>query len=107
MADERHLEPLLGELSRELEWPATPDLRQSVERRISRRRRPGLPILLIAAALATALVAAAAAEAYLGLRGASISRAPSLPSPSATATSPAPAGVAARLELGTRYDSVE
>ncbi|MBJ7600388.1 MAG: hypothetical protein DLM67_23525 [Candidatus Nephthysia bennettiae] len=107
MADERNLESMLGELSKELEWPATPDLRETVERRISRRRRPGLPILLLAAALATALVAAAAAEAYLGLRGASISRAPSLPSPSATATPSAPAGVARRLELGDRYDSVD
>jgi hypothetical protein len=107
MADERQLESLLGELSTEVEWPATPDLREAVERRISRRRRPGLPILLLAAALATALVAAAAAEAYLGLRGASVSRAPSLPSPPATATPSAPAGVAARLDLGTRYDSVE
>jgi hypothetical protein len=107
MADERRLESLLGELSRELEWPATPDLREAVERRLSRRRRPNLPILLLAAALAAALVAAAAAEAYLGLRGASISRVPSLPSPSATTTPSTPAGVAARLELGTRYQSLD
>jgi hypothetical protein len=106
MADERQLESMLGELSTELEWPPTPDLRDAVERRINRRPRPGLPILLLAAALATALVAAAAAEAYLGLRGASISRAPSLPSPAATAT-PSPAGVAGRLQLGDRYDSVD
>jgi hypothetical protein len=49
---------------------------------------------------------ALAVDAYLGLRGASISRAPSLPSPPA-ATSPTPPGVAGRLDLGTRYATVE
>jgi hypothetical protein len=100
------MESLLQGLSSELEWPPTPDLRAAVARRTGRRRRPGLPILLLAAALAAALVGAAAVQANRGLLGASVSRAPSVPSPRATATVSQPPGVAARLDLGARYDSL-
>jgi len=107
MAEERRLESLLTELSSELEWPPTPDLREAVMRRTSRRRGPGLVILLLAAALAATLVGGAVVTGYLGLRGASVSRVHSLPSPPATPTASAPGGVAGRLDLGTRYDSVD
>jgi hypothetical protein len=107
MADEHRLETLLTEMAAELDWPPTPDLRRRVRRRIGRRRRPGLPVLLLAAALAASLAAAATVGAYLGLRGASIQRVPFLPSPPATATPAAPTDVAARLDLGTRYASVD
>jgi hypothetical protein len=108
MAEERRLESLLTELSAELEWPATPDLREAVERRTGGRRGPRrLTILLLAATLAATLAGAAAVNGYLGLRGASVSRVHSLPSPPATLTPSAPAGVAGRLDLGTRLDSVD
>ena len=55
MAEERRLESLLTELSSELEWPPTPDLREAVERRTGKRRGPGLAILLLAAALTATL----------------------------------------------------
>jgi hypothetical protein len=108
MADERSLESLLTELSSDLEWPATPDLREAVERRTSGRRGPRhLTILLLAAALAATLAGAAAVNGYLGLRGASVSRVHSLPSRPATLTPSAAGGVAARLDLGKRVESVD
>ena len=102
MADEgRRLEALLTELGGELDWPPTPDLRGRVRQRIERGGGPRLSVLLLAAALAAALAAGLALTAYVGLRGATISRVPSLPSP------PPPSGsVAERLQLGTRYGSV-
>jgi hypothetical protein len=107
MAEERRLESLLDELSSELEWPPTPDLREAVARRTRRRRGRGLAILLLAAALAATLAGGAVVSGYLGLRGASVSRVHSLPSPPATPTASAPGGVASRLDLGTRYESVD
>jgi len=86
MAEERRLESLLTELSAELEWPPTPDLREAVERRTGKRRGPGLAILLLAAALAATLAGGAVVSGYLGLRGASVSRVHSLPSPPANDT---------------------
>jgi hypothetical protein len=97
------VERLLAELGEAVEWPPTPDLGPRVRRRIERpgRRRPGLPLLLLAAALAAALASGAALTAYLGLRGATISRVQTLPSPSPRE----PEGVGARLDLGARYGS--
>jgi hypothetical protein len=106
MAEERRLESLLDELAPELEWPSTPDLTTSVGRRIRRRGRPGLAVLLLAAALAGALALGTAVTVYLGLRGATISRVQSLPSPSASQGVPPADGVGARLQLGRLYPSV-
>lgn len=108
MADQRHLESLLDELSRELEWPPTPDLREAVARRTAGgRRRPPFTLLLLAAALAATLTGAAVVGGYLGVRGGSISRVPTLPSTQTAPPSPSPGGVAGRLELGARYESVD
>jgi hypothetical protein len=109
MAEDRRLESLLNGLASELDWPPTPDLRSAVARRTAGRRRPGLPILLLAAALAATLAGAAAVQAYRGLQGASVSRVPAISSarpPTPSAPSP-PSGVAASLALGTRYGSVD
>lgn len=110
--DSRHLEQLLAELGQIVEWPPTPDLRAGVRRRIGRRPGPNLTVLLIAAALAAALAVGLAVTAYLGLRGATISRVPALPStptqaqPSTSSASPAPGSAGARLQLGSAYASV-
>jgi hypothetical protein len=97
---------MLDELAPELEWPSTPDLTASVGRRIRRRRRPGLTVLLLAAALAGALALGTAVTVYLGLHGATISRVQSLPSPSASQAAPEAGGVGTRLQLGRLYPSV-
>jgi hypothetical protein len=106
VADQARLERLLAEVAADLEWPATPDIASSVGRRI-RRRRPGLTVLLLAAALAGALALGTAVTLYVGFRGVTISRVQSLPttSTSPSASSAGAATVGSRLRLGRLYPS--
>jgi hypothetical protein len=106
VADEARVERLLGEMAAEVEWPPTPDIASSVGRRI-RRRRPGLTVLLLAAALAGALALGTAVTIYVGLRGVTISRVQSLPPTPASpsASSAGAAAVGTRLKLGSLYPS--
>jgi hypothetical protein len=107
VADQAGLERLLAEMAADLEWPPTPDLAPSVRRRIG-RRRPGLTVLLLAAALAGALALGTAVTLYVGLRGVTISRVQSLPTPSTSpsASSGGAAVVGSRLKLGLLYPSL-
>jgi hypothetical protein len=100
--DVERLERRLGELAREIEWPATPDLRARVRRRIERRFQGGLTVLLVAAAVALALGTQVAVAEYLQLRGATVQSVPALPSPSAVPG----ADLGHRSDLGDRFDSV-
>jgi hypothetical protein len=98
MADRPDLEQRLAELAPEIEWPSTPDLRARVRKRIERRFRPGLAILLVAAAIALAFGTQVVVAHYLQLRGATVQSVPGLPTPSALPTGDA----GQRYALGQR-----
>jgi hypothetical protein len=106
------LERQLTQLGRELDWPATPDLAESVSRRlpspVSRRRRPVIFRRSLAIALAALLILAGGVVAAVpgvrdavlelfGLQGATVERREQLP----PAPRPAP------LQLGERTTLAE
>src|SRR5436309_14667667 len=102
MAEQMDVERRLAELSREIEWPPTPDLRARVRRRIERRSRGGLVVMLVAAALALAFGTQVAVAHYLQLRGATLQSVPARPSSIASPTGE----LGRRYSLGDRYESV-
>jgi hypothetical protein len=102
MADRMDLEQRLTDLASEIEWPPTPDLRARVRKRIERRFRPGLAMLLVAAAIALAFGTQVAVAQYLQLRGATLQSVPGPPTPSALPTGDA----GQRYALGQRYGAV-
>jgi hypothetical protein len=106
MADGLPLGPLerdLAALAAELAWPPTPKLGRRVRTRIERRFRPGLGVLLVAAAIAAAFGTQAAVGGLIQIRGATIQSVATLPSPSALP----PGDVGARHSLGIRYGSIQ